>query len=64
MLVLSRRITEAIQIGQDIEVRILKLRMPNGEILRVRGRIEIILGISAPRSTPIRRTEPDDPPAG
>ena len=46
MLVLSRRDNESIQIGTDIEVMVIDVR---GDIVR--------LGITAPQSTQIWRTE-------
>ncbi|MBQ7151537.1 MAG: carbon storage regulator CsrA [Synergistaceae bacterium] len=46
MLVLSRRISESIQIGTDIEVMVIDVR---GDIVRI--------GINAPQSTQIWRKE-------
>lgn len=46
MLVLSRRPGEAIQIGDDVKVHVLKL--PNGRVQ---------LGIEAPRDVRVLRTE-------
>jgi len=46
MLVLSRRISESIQIGEDVEVTVIDVR---GEVVR--------LGISAPQKTQIWRKE-------
>jgi carbon storage regulator len=46
MLVLSRRINESIQIGEDIEVTVIDVR---GDVVR--------LGINAPQKTQIWRKE-------
>ena len=46
MLVLSRRINESIQIGEDVEVTVIDIR---GDVVR--------LGISAPQKTQIWRKE-------
>jgi len=46
MLVLSRRINESIQIGDDVEVTVIDVR---GDVVR--------LGIKAPQSTQIWRKE-------
>ena len=46
MLVLSRRINESIQIGNDIEIMVIDVR---GDVVR--------LGINAPQSTQIWRKE-------
>jgi carbon storage regulator len=46
MLVLSRRLNESIQIGEDIEVTVIDVR---GDVVR--------LGISAPQKTQIWRKE-------
>ena len=46
MLVLTRKVNESITIGSNISVKILEIR---GHQVR--------LGIEAPRSTPVNRTE-------
>ena len=46
MLVLTRRLNQSIRIGDDIEVTIIEVR---GDQVRI--------GISAPRDTPVHRTE-------
>lgn len=46
MLVLSRKSTESIQIGDDIEVKVVSIRG---------NRVQ--LAISAPREVPVHRTE-------
>ena len=46
MLVLSRKAGESVRLGEDIEVSILEIR---GDVVRV--------GISAPRSVSVHRTE-------
>ena len=46
MLILSRKLGEVINIGNDIEIKILEVR---GEQVR--------LGITAPRDTPVHREE-------
>ena len=46
MLVLSRRVGESITIGDDVVVTVLEVR---GDVVRV--------GIEAPRSVPVHRTE-------
>ena len=46
MLVLSRRVGESITIGDDVVVTVLEVR---GDVVRV--------GIDAPRSVPVHRTE-------
>lgn len=46
MLVLSRRVGEAIQIGEDTEITVIEVR---GEVVR--------LGITAPKKTQIWRKE-------
>ena len=46
MLVLSRRINESIQIGEDVEVTVIDIR---GDVVR--------LGINAPQKTQIWRKE-------
>lgn len=46
MLVLTRKVNEAIQIGEDIEIKVLGI---DGE--------QIKLGISAPKSVEIHRKE-------
>jgi carbon storage regulator len=46
MLVLSRKLDEAIQIGQDVSVKLLEIR--NGQVK---------LGIEAPKTLPVHRSE-------
>ncbi len=46
MLVLSRRVTECLRIGDDVEV----------EVLAISGN-QVKLGIRAPRQIPVMRTE-------
>ena len=53
MLILTRKITQTILIGDDVTVTVLEVK---GERVR--------LGINAPRETPINRQEILDAPSG
>jgi len=46
MLILTRRVTESINIGDDIEVRVLGVH--NGQVR---------IGVSAPQAVPVHRQE-------
>lgn len=47
MLVLTRKINEVIQIGNDIEIK----------LIRIEGQRQVRLGISAPKEMPVKRKE-------
>jgi carbon storage regulator len=51
MLVLTRRVGELVLVGDDIQLKVIDVR---GDRVRI--------GITAPKSLPIARAEPEMPP--